>query len=58
LRASEPTAAFAAAIRNSLVHDREVNAIPDRADFVAGWTEVEAALQAAVPSSGSSCIVC
>ena len=32
-------------IRNALVHDRNVNAIPDRPDFVAGWQEVEARLQ-------------
>ena len=45
-------------IRNSLVHDREVNAIPDRADFVRGWKEVEGALTAAIPQAGgSSCIV-
>ena len=45
-------------IRNSLVHDRVVNSIEDRADFVKGWNEVEAALQSALPSGGSSCIVC
>ena len=45
-------------IRNSLVHDREVNAIPDRADFVKGWREVEEALKAAIPKTGSSCVVC
>ncbi len=45
-------------IRNSLVHDREVNAIPDRASFVSGWNEVEAALKAALPGTGSSCIIC
>ena len=36
-------------IRNSLVHDREVNAIPNRADFVKGWAEVEAELQRLIP---------
>ena len=45
-------------IRNALVHDREVNAIPDRADFVKGWREVEEALKAAIPKTGSSCVVC
>ena len=45
-------------IRNSLVHDREVNSIEDRADFVKGWNEVEAALQSALPGRGSSCVVC
>ena len=29
-------------IRNQLVHDRDVNAIPDRASFAAGFEEVEA----------------
>jgi hypothetical protein len=45
-------------IRNSLVHDREVNAIPNRADFVKGWAEVEAELQRLIPQEGSSCVVC
>ena len=45
-------------IRNSLVHDREVNAIPDRAAFVEDWKEVEAALKAALPSTSSNCILC
>ena len=45
-------------IRNALVHDREVNAIPDRASFVKDWNEVEAALKDALPKAGSSCIVC
>ena len=45
-------------IRNALVHDRDVNAIDDRAGFVKGWKEVEAALHHALPSTGSSCIVC
>ena len=46
-------------IRNQLVHDRDVNAIPDRASFAAGFEEVEAELKSLVPSSGtSSCIVC
>ena len=45
-------------IRNSLVHDREVNAIPDRQKFVAGWNEVEAALQDLIPSSKTSCLIC
>ena len=45
-------------IRNALVHDRNVNAIPDRPDFVAGWQEVEAALKEMMPKSGSSCVIC
>ena len=45
-------------IRNSLVHDREVNAIPDRTTFVKEWTEVEKALKDMLPQTGSSCIVC
>ena len=45
-------------VRNSLVHDREVNAIPNRADFVKGWAEVEAELQRLIPQEGSSCVVC
>ena len=45
-------------IRNQLVHDREVNAIPDRASFAAGFEEVEAELKSLVPSSGSSCVIC
>ena len=45
-------------IRNSLVHDREVNAIPNRPDFVRGWKEVEAELKTHIQSGGSSCIVC
>ena len=36
-------------IRNSLVHDRDVNAIPDRAAFLEGWNEVEAQLKAMLP---------
>ena len=44
-------------IRNQLVHDREVNAIPDRPGFAAGFDEVETTLKALVPASGSSCIV-
>ena len=44
-------------IRNQLVHDREVNAIPDRASFAAGWDEVERELQEMLPASGSSCVV-
>ena len=44
-------------IRNSLVHDREVNAIPDRPSFIKSFDEVEIELQALLPSSGSSCIV-
>lgn len=42
-------------IRNALVHDREVNAIQDRASFVKDWNEVEAALKACVPQTGSNC---
>ena len=38
-------------IRNQLVHDREVNAIPDRPSFVAGFDEVEAELKKLLPSS-------
>ena len=45
-------------IRNALVHDRAVNAIPDRPDFVAGWQEVERALKEMLPQTGSSCVVC
>mmetsp|Transcript_73012 Transcript_73012/g.208105 ORF Transcript_73012/g.208105 Transcript_73012/m.208105 type:complete len:118 (+) Transcript_73012:200-553(+) len=47
-------------IRNALVHDREVNAIDDRAAFVKDWESVEAALHEALPKSGggSSCVVC
>lgn len=44
-------------IRNALVHDRDVNAISDRADFVAGWKEVETALKAMLPKA-SNCVVC
>ena len=44
-------------IRNSLVHDRDVNAIPDRASFVADWNFVEAELKACMPKTGSSCIL-
>ena len=44
-------------IRNALVHDRETNAIPDRASFVKGWNEVEAALKAALPAQTSSCVL-
>jgi hypothetical protein len=44
---------------NKLVHDRDVNAIPDRAAFVDGWNEVEGQLKAMLPdASASSCIVC
>lgn len=42
-------------IRNSLVHDREVNAIPDRPAFVAGWNDVESSLTKMLPSQQSSC---
>lgn len=44
-------------IRNQLVHDREVNAIPDRTSFAAGWDEVERELQAMMPATGSSCMI-
>jgi len=42
-------------IRNSLVHDRECNAIPDRSAFLSGWAEVETELKKSIPSSGSNC---
>lgn len=46
-------------IRNSLVHDREVNAIPDRDAFVKGWTECESQLKALIPEvAGSACLIC
>ena len=45
-------------IRNQLVHDRDVNAIPDRANFVQGWKEVEAELKEHIPQSGSGCTIC
>ena len=45
-------------IRNSLVHDRDVNAIPDRSAFVAGWNEVESALKQLLPPEKSSCLIC
>ena len=44
-------------IRNSLVHDRDVNAIPDRSNFVKGWREVEAELKDHVPKQSSGCVV-
>ena len=44
-------------IRNQLVHDRAVNAIPDRASFAAGFEEVEKELQDMLPAAASSCIV-
>jgi len=49
---------FLVTIRNALVHDREVNAIPNRPDFVRGWKEVEAELKQHIPVSSSGCIVC
>ena len=45
-------------IRNSLVHDREVNAIPDRQSFVNDWNDVETSLKDMLPKSGSSCVIC
>lgn len=45
-------------IRNSLVHDRDVNEIPDRSSFVKGFDEVEVELKQLLPSSSSGCIVC
>lgn len=46
-------------VRNQLVHDREFNAIPDRASFAAGYEEVEAELRAMLPAAqSSSCVVC
>ena len=44
-------------IRNKLVHDRDVNAIPDRPSFVKGFDEVEAELKEMLPSSSSRCAV-
>ena len=43
-------------IRNALVHDRDTNAIPNRADFIQGWNEVEADLRAHI-STSSKCVV-
>lgn len=45
-------------VRNRLVHDRDFNAIPERAEFARGFDEVEAELKAMLKSSGSSCVVC
>ena len=45
-------------IRNQLVHDRDFNAIPDRASFAASFDTVEKELKALVPkSSGSGCLI-
>jgi hypothetical protein len=44
-------------IRNSLVHDRDFNAIPERAKFVKDFDEVEAELKALVPSNASGCAI-
>lgn len=45
-------------IRNKLVHDRDFNAIPDRADFARSFDEVEAQLNAMLKASGGSCAIC
>ena len=44
-------------IRNSLVHDRDVNAIPDRAAFAKGFDECEKELKAMMPAEKSSCTI-
>jgi hypothetical protein len=44
-------------IRNSLVHDREVNSIPDRPSFIKGFDEVEVELKQMLPSASSNCVV-
>ena len=44
-------------IRNSLVHDREVNAIPDRAAFAADFDKVVLELKKMLGEDKSSCAV-
>ena len=44
-------------IRNKLVHDRDFNAIPDRAKFAKEFDEVEQELKAMLKSKGSSCVI-
>lgn len=44
-------------IRNKLVHDRDFNAIPDRATFAKSFDEVEGQLKAMLKSKGSGCIL-
>lgn len=44
-------------IRNALVHDRNVNAIPDRPSFVQAWNEVENELNTMLPASGGKCTI-
>ena len=45
-------------IRNQLVHERDVNAIPDKAAFAQGYQEVERELKAILGEDSSGCIVC